>query len=73
MSPAPTSEYHANSKLAVVDDRELSDAQMTAEDRRLVRQLISLFEKGMSSEVLMHFCCGMEAAAKRKREAEQRP
>ena len=69
--PNPYGNQSAIAALEAAGEQELPDARIAVEDRRLVRQLIALFEEGMSAELLMHFCCGIEAAAQRKRADER--
>ena len=69
--PNPHADQSAIAALEAAGDQEFPNARITVEDRRLVRQLIALFEEGMSAELLMHFCCGIEAAAQRKRADER--
>ena len=68
--PRPTLLRHFDGRpalrlLEAAGDRELRDTRITVEDRQLVRRLVALFEP------LMHFVCGIEAAAWRKRAAEE--
>jgi hypothetical protein len=68
--PNPHNDESTVAALVADGDPELGDARITAEERRLVRRLVALLEPLMSDELLMHFACGIEAAARRKRAVE---
>jgi hypothetical protein len=52
-------------------DQDLSDARITAADRRFVRRLVAVADKVLSEEGLLYLAGGAEDAAWRKRAAEE--